>query len=639
MLKRITHVFANLRIGQKLAVGFGLLIVLALAIVVANLVVQAMQNTARRQADNAQRVALLAVNLQSETTSVRYEERSFYARRLIENYEAAYPSYELADQHFEKALEHAAAIKTILPADEHQDIDVLIDTLQRFRDGMNNLVTQRIPQRGEAGSGKAGDLLTSLQQMDAALLATGQFQGETPAANPYEAARDYVRLPDLDSVTRFNSGLNVLRAALDDMDISAGEREDLRAQINTIFAQFAALVKEDGQLWTDTEALDVIALELDARVSDFVPKMDKKQDDAAADLKHAQDIGRTIQFVIAILVLVLGLSLAFGMGRIISQPLTELTRIARTMAGGEYKQRFHLARQDEVGQLAHAFNDMADAIQANEVELRTQAERLAQTNEDLILARQQADDANRLKSEFVATMSHELRTPLNAIIGYSQIILAGMTGDLDAKQHRFMGRIFTNSCDLLRLIDDILDLSRIEAGRMELVRKLFAVRTWLDEIVLEVQPRADEKPVALHAEIDAQMPPTIVGDADRLKQIALNLLTNAFKFTERGYVKIRLQRREREAWELIVSDTGIGIPPHAQEYIFEEFRQVDGTTQRKHGGSGLGLAIVRHLARSMGGTVRLQSEVGQGSTFTVRLPLTTADTTPEAEAQPSIAVS
>jgi signal transduction histidine kinase len=637
MVKRITHVFANLRIGQKLAVGFGLLIVLALAIVVANLVVQDMQNTAHRRADDAQRVALLAANLQSATTSVRYEERSFYARRLIENYEAAYPSYELADQYFGTALDHAAAIKTILPADEHQDIDAVIDTLQRFQAALSSIVTERIPQRGEAGIGKAGDLLTSLEQIDAALLATGQFQGDTPAANPYDAARDYVRLPDLDSVTRFNKGLNALRAALDDMDLSAEEREDLRAQINTIFAQFAALVKEDGQLWTDTEALDVIAQELDARVNDFVPKMDQKQDEAAADLKHAQDIGRTIQLVIAVLVLVLGLSLAFVMGRIISQPLTRLTSIARIMAGGNYQQRIHLTRQDEVGQLARAFNEMADAIQANEVALRGQAERLAQTNEDLLLARQQADDANRLKSEFVATMSHELRTPLNAIIGYSQIILSGMTGDLDAKQHRFMGRIFSNSCDLLRLIDDILDLSRIEAGRMELVRKPFAVKSWLDDIVQEVQPKADEKPVALLTEIDRQMPPVIVGDADRLRQIALNLLTNAFKFTEQGTVKIRLQRRESEAWELIVSDTGIGIPPHAQEYIFEEFRQVDGTTQRKHGGSGLGLAIVRHLARSMSGTVRLQSEVGQGSTFTVRLPLTIPDPTHEVKTQPIIA--
>jgi len=253
--------------------------------------------------------------------------------------------------------------------------------------------------------------------------------------------------------------------------------------------------------------------------------------------------------------------------------------------------------------------------------------KLKQANRDLIAARQKAEEANVLKSQFLATMSHELRTPLNAINGFTEILLEGMAGPLSERQTTNLERVHANARDLRQLIDDLLDLAKIEAGRTEIIKKPFSVREWLDEVTEQTRSLADEKGLRFIARLNPNMPETIIGDPGRLKQIALNLISNAVKFTEAGEVEISVQREGDERWMLNVSDSGIGIPSHALEYIFEKFRQVDGQATRKHGGSGLGLAIVRNLALMMGGNVRVNSEVGKGTTFTVLLPLTVAEIT------------
>lgn len=246
---------------------------------------------------------------------------------------------------------------------------------------------------------------------------------------------------------------------------------------------------------------------------------------------------------------------------------------------------------------------------------------LLETNRALATARRQAEELAHLKSQFMATMSHELRTPLNAVIGYTEIQLAGMTGALTDEQSDYQKRVLANAEHLLQLINDILDISRIEAGRLELVNKPFHLQQWLDDIGAQMQGLADKKLLRLEVALDERMPDVIIGDQARIRQIAINLLSNAIKFTDTGFVKIQIRKHGRDAWKLIVSDSGIGIPSHMQEVIFEEFRQVDNTSQRKQGGTGLGLAIVRKLALMMGGNVRVVSQLEKGSTFTVILPM------------------
>lgn len=243
---------------------------------------------------------------------------------------------------------------------------------------------------------------------------------------------------------------------------------------------------------------------------------------------------------------------------------------------------------------------------------------------ELQVANRIANENARLKSEFLATMSHELRTPLNAIEGFTGIILSGMGGvQLNDKAQRYVQRIRANSARLLNLINDFLDLSRIEAGRFELARMPFSPAQLSEKWQEQFSVLAEKKGLNFVVRLGDGLPDQLMGDEEAISKIVLNLLNNAVKFTEQGQVSLTLES-QGDQWSISVEDTGIGIPPHAREFIFEEFRQVDQSSKRVHGGTGLGLAIVQKLARSMGGTVNLKSEVGQGSTFTVTLPIETA---------------
>lgn len=257
------------------------------------------------------------------------------------------------------------------------------------------------------------------------------------------------------------------------------------------------------------------------------------------------------------------------------------------------------------------------------VQVSNQNQALIIANRDLAIARKQAEEATRLKSQFLATMSHELRTPLNAIIGYTEIQLAGMTGKITEEQRDYQERVVINAEHLLNLINDVLDISKIEAGRLELVEKIFNLREWLSDLDNQMRGLADDKSLELKIILDERMPEMIAGDPDRMKQVVINLLSNAIKFTEEGHIHMSIHKHENDTWHIIVEDTGIGIAAHKQETIFEAFRQVDSSSRRKTGGTGLGLAIVRKLTLMMGGTTHLNSELGNGSTFIITLPLQT----------------
>lgn len=240
---------------------------------------------------------------------------------------------------------------------------------------------------------------------------------------------------------------------------------------------------------------------------------------------------------------------------------------------------------------------------------------------ELQAAKRLAEENSRLKSEFLSTMSHELRTPMNAIEGFTSIMLSRMGGvEFNEKTERYITRVNVNSKRLLQLINDFLDLSRVESGRLELAYQPFSPVELAKRWQAEIGILADKKNIGFELNIDPKLPEMVYGDEESISKIAINLLGNAIKFTEQGKVTLSLVNGG-ENWCISVADTGIGIPPHAREYVFEEFRQVDQTSKRKYGGTGLGLAIVQKYARTMGGIVTLQSEVGVGSTFTVTLPI------------------
>ncbi len=232
---------------------------------------------------------------------------------------------------------------------------------------------------------------------------------------------------------------------------------------------------------------------------------------------------------------------------------------------------------------------------------------------------EQAREANRLKSEFLAKMSHELRTPMNSIIGFTELVLSGNHGPLTDRQHNSLERVLRNAKNLLGLINDILDLSKIEAGKTTIQTEAFRPLQMIQAVFSTLEPMATAKGLAVTM-IDEGCPPLVMGDEPKARQVVLNLLSNAIKFTAQGEVRVVLGMLDDKTWSVCVEDTGIGIATEFHELIFEEFRQADSSPARQAGGTGLGLAISRKLAHLMGGWLSLESEVGKGSAFTMFLP-------------------
>lgn len=239
---------------------------------------------------------------------------------------------------------------------------------------------------------------------------------------------------------------------------------------------------------------------------------------------------------------------------------------------------------------------------------------------DLVDANRRLEDASKLKSQFMARTSHELRTPLNSIIGYTDMTLRDVYGPLTPMQRDSLDRALRNSKRLKALINDILDLSKIEAGELELAEHPLSLANLVETIRTVTGPQAERKGLKFEVSIADDMPDRIVGDENRLTQVMLNVADNAIKFTEAGSVKIRLERHSQDQWVIRVTDTGRGIHEKDQRLIFDEFRQVEATGAPKEG-TGLGLAIARHLVERMGGRIDVHSKLGAGSTFEIVLPL------------------
>ncbi len=328
---------------------------------------------------------------------------------------------------------------------------------------------------------------------------------------------------------------------------------------------------------------------------------------------------------------------------VIVKPVKHLKEVSDAISAGELNVRSEIQTGDEFEDLSHAFNRMLRNLVAMQDRLRKVNADLDRKVDELAQANLALFESNQLKSDFLATMSHELRTPLNSIIGFSDVLLS--SHQLNDKQQRWVRNIQTSGERLLNLINDILDLAKIEAGKMDVKISEVNLYDICDGMMTMFRPLAEKKNLDLRSQMEPGIP-TLRQDVGKIQQILSNLLSNAVKFTpEGGRVLLRAALvvpapkpeddlgigsdyldSEREAPRpreilLIVSDTGVGITPEEQELVFEKFRQGANPLTREHAGTGLGLSITRELTKLLGGEVTLQSELGRGSTFTVRLPL------------------
>lgn len=318
--------------------------------------------------------------------------------------------------------------------------------------------------------------------------------------------------------------------------------------------------------------------------------------------------------------------------RLILAPVRELKACAEQISGGDLSARAALSTGDEFEELSNAFNDMLGQLERSRVELETinrsldaKLGEMAQTNVALY-------ESNKLKSEFLANVSHELRTPLTSIIGFADLLRDAASSESPvekARLARYAHNILMSGRGLLDIINDLLDLAKIEAGRIELHRSQFAVRDVCEALYDLTRPLFDKKEIQFEMQLAEDLP-MMNSDPGKLRQILYNLLSNASKYTpEGGRVSLSADLADHtRCIRLSVADTGPGISPEHQEQIFEKFRQLDSSVTREHSGTGLGLAITRELSLMLGGEIRLESEVGRGSSFIVELPIECPEVVP-----------
>jgi signal transduction histidine kinase/ActR/RegA family two-component response regulator len=321
--------------------------------------------------------------------------------------------------------------------------------------------------------------------------------------------------------------------------------------------------------------------------------------------------------------------------KVVSKPILSLTQVARVVSEKkDFSVRAEKHARDEIGVLIDGFNDMLAAIQSRDEKLQEYREHLEEqvadrttalreANEMLQAAKEAAESASYAKSEFLANMSHEIRTPMNTVLGFTDLLKSSIT---DKRQKSYLEAISSSGRGLLTLINGILDLSKIEAGKMELEYEPVNPHTVFDEIRHIFALQAQEKKIEFTVALAPDIPDCLMLDEVRLKQILFNLIGNAVKFTEKGYVRIRVEKRGdlQEAADIgliiTVEDSGIGIPAQYHDAIFEAFKQKDGQSTKRFGGTGLGLSITKRLVEMMGGTIEVHSRENQGSRFLLLLP-------------------
>jgi signal transduction histidine kinase len=331
--------------------------------------------------------------------------------------------------------------------------------------------------------------------------------------------------------------------------------------------------------------------------------VNKAEADMVAGIEASTQAYSNAQFVVVAFALA-SIALALGLGYAISWsligPVKQVEARLDRLAAGDFDQRVHVVNRDELGTLAANVNRMCD---------------------ELGRLYQHIEAASQHKSQFLASMSHELRTPLNAIIGLTEMMVTNATRFGTEKAAEPLRRVNAAGTHLLGLINEVLDLSKIEAGKLELNPEPVNLARLIDEVIGTAGQLAEKNKNRLVVDSAEHLGP-LIADPMRLKQILINLLSNACKFTKEGEVALRVRRvADGRDWvELAVADTGIGLTSEQQAKLFQDFTQADSLTARRYGGTGLGLALSRKLARMMGGDVTAASEPGKGSVFTVRLP-------------------
>ena len=446
----------------------------------------------------------------------------------------------------------------------------------------------------------------NLVQLQRKIAAYRQLQHDT--TSQLYSVSSAVLVPNARTLEATLRQLNQFGYDLDRLQFVAKDEVELLGRVREDYDQFIKVVTQvvdlirAGKVAQGREVQLAQAGPLADRLERLTNELvNKAEADMVASIDAAHEAYLTSRWEVigfAAGAIALALALGYAISWSLIEPVRRMDERLKLIASGDFAGRVEIPNADELGALAGNLNRMSEELGRLYAQLET---------------------TSRHKSEFLANMSHELRTPLNAIIGFSEVLLERMFGELNPKQDEYLQDIMTSGRHLLSLINDILDLSKIEAGRMELELTKFDLPAAMENALTLVRGRAEAHAIALTRDVDRRLG-EFVADERKLKQVLVNLLSNAVKFTpEGGRVDVRAAPADGGV-EISVSDTGIGIAPEDQEAIFEEFRQAGGDYTRKREGTGLGLSLARKFVELHGGRLWVKSEMGNGSTFTFTLP-------------------
>jgi signal transduction histidine kinase len=361
----------------------------------------------------------------------------------------------------------------------------------------------------------------------------------------------------------------------------------------------------------------------------------EQDEELIEEATNATDLATQVaRFDVVSVIIVMGSALAAGflLARSVVNPISELQTLARRFVSGDYSKRVAVNTKDEVGQLAQAFNQMADSVQSRDTRLNELNQALEERIVEAQTARERAERSDQVKSAFLASMSHELRTPLNSVINFTKFVMKGVMGPVTEKQEETLSKVVGSAKHLLNLINDVLDISKIESGSLNLfVEENVDVEEILNTVKSTAESLLSDKPIQLQLDIESDLP-HILGDRQRVLQIMLNMVSNACKFTDQGHIKLSAHRRDG-LLEIGIQDTGPGIAPEDHEAVFEPFKQTQ-TGLREGTGTGLGMPISKSLAEAHGGRMWVESVLGQGATFYLTLPIRSEKLKPVLATQP-----